>query len=148
MGMFEEHRAHTSLRYGLEVDGVTLAEFQEVSTITIEQNVIEQKVSSGAGAVETRKYPGKATYGDITFKRGLTEDDQLYRWIEKVSGGEYEGALKGGAILQFTESLDVANRWNFEGGWPSKWELSGHKAGSTDTTVESMTIKVSRIWKD
>lgn len=147
MGLFEEHRAHVSFRYGLEIDGVNLAEFEEVSAISIEQGLIEQKVTAGGGQVQTRKYPGKAKYGDITFKRGLTDDDQLYRWIEKVSDGEYEDALKSGSIVQFTEGLEEANRWNFEGGWPSKWELSGHKAGSTDTTVESVTLKVDRIWK-
>jgi phage tail-like protein len=147
---YDDHHSQVGFRFGFEIDGVNLAEFKEVSPITIEQALIEQKVTTGKGQVETRKYPGKAKYGDITLKRGLTADDELYRWIQQVSDGEYEKALKNGSIVQFAEfkgSLEETNRWNFEGGWPAKWELSGHKAGSNDMSVESVTIKVDRIWR-
>ncbi|MBW3578942.1 MAG: phage tail protein [Actinobacteria bacterium] len=142
-----------SNRYSIDIDGLQLAHFKEVSSISIEVPAVEQKVATGEGRVELLSYPGNVKYGDITLKAGKVADaTEFYDWLQSVVDGHYQKALRNGTIVQLPSDKDspsfTGDRWNFEGAWPSKWEISQSGAGTNELIVESLTIKISRIWRD
>jgi phage tail-like protein len=144
--LLDTHDAVMSFLYHIEIDGLQIANFKEVSGLSVERPLIEQKVTSGNGSTETRKYPGSEKFGDITLKRGVTENDELYKWIEQVTKHDWDEAHRNGSIVQFHQGMEV-NRWNFVDGWPSKWELAGQKSDASEVLVETLTIKVGEITK-
>lgn len=143
--LFADFDALTSHIYQVEIDGITLAQFQEVSGISIERQVIEHRATLPGGAEVIKKEPGPVKYGDITLKRGMTDDDQLYKWIDEVVKGQLDAARRNGSIVQYDTQFGEVNRWNFTNGWPSKWEAPSHKANANEIAVESVTITVEKI---
>jgi phage tail-like protein len=139
--------AATSHIYQVECDGITLAQFQEVSGITIERQVIEHRATLPGGQEVIKKEPGPIKYGDITLKRGVTDDDQLYEWIDQVIKGDIVSARRNGSIVQYDTMFSEIKRWNFVNGWPSKWEGPSHKANANEISVESVTLTVEAIEK-
>jgi phage tail-like protein len=142
-----------SNRYSIEIDGLQLAEFTELSGVSIECKGVETTVMTGDGECELLSYPGGVTYGDLTLKMGKVHDaTELYKWLEEVVDHKYEKAQRNGTIVQLPADKDKpefgGDRWNFEGAWPSKWEISPSGAGKSELVVETLVIKVSRIWKD
>lgn len=145
--LFADFDALTSHIYQVEIDGITLAQFQEVSGLTIERQVIEHRATLPGGVEVIKKEPGPVKYGDITLKRGMTDDDQLYAWIKLVIDGSLGEARRNGSIVQYDTQFGEVMRWNFENGWPSKWEGPSHKANANEIAVESVTITVEKIEK-
>lgn len=142
-----------SNRYSIEIDGLQLAEFTELSAVSIEVPAVEQKVATGDGRVYLHSYPGNVSYGDITLKVGKVDNaTELYDWLQAVVDGRYSESLRNGTIVQLPPDKDKpsfgGDRWNFEDAWPSKWEIAPSGAGKNELVIESLTIKIARIWKD
>lgn len=144
---FPAKDAVTSHVYQIEIDGVSLGQFQEVSGISLERQVIEHISTTEGGREEIKKLPGPRKFGDITLKRGMTDDEALYRWMMEVMEGKLDGARRNGSIVAYDTEYNEIVRWNFINGWPSKWEAPSHKANSNEIAVESMTIAVEQIEK-
>lgn len=142
-----------SNRYSIEIDGLQLAEFTELSSVSIEVPAVEQKVATGEGHVYLHSYPGNVQYGDITLKAGKVDNaTEFYDWLQAVVDGQYSKSLRNGTIVQLPSDTAKASfsgdRWNFEDAWPSKWEIAPSGAGKNELVVESLTIKIARIWRD
>lgn len=142
-----------SNRYSIEIDGLQLVEFTEISSVSIEVGAVEQKVATGGGQVYLHSYPGNVAYGDITLKVGKVDNaTELYEWLQAVVDGKYSESLRNGTIVQLPpdeeKSSFAGDRWNFEDAWPSKWEIAPSGAGKAGLVIESLTIKIARIWKD
>lgn len=106
----------------VEVDGVTLARFAEVSGLNT---------------------AARAKWANITMKRGVTEGPGMRRWHE---AGRTRGsnARRNGSIIQYdTQGRPVA-RWHFENAWPMHYESGAHKAGAGET-LASVTLEVEII---
>lgn len=145
--LFTDYDALTSHIYQVEIDGITLGQFQEISGISVERQVIEHRATLPGGKEVIKKIPGPVKYGDITLKRGMTENSDLYDWVTEVVEGKVDAARRNGSIVQYDTQFGEVNRWNFTNGWPSKWEAPSHKANANEVAVESMTITVESIKK-
>jgi phage tail-like protein len=145
--LFSDYDALTTHIYQVEIDGVNIGQFQEISGISIERQVIEHRATLPLGQEVIKKIPGPLKYGDITLKRGMTDSDDLYKWVMDVKEGKVDAARRNGSIVQYDTQYAEVNRWNFRNGWPSKWEAPAHKANANEVAVESVTITVEEIEK-
>lgn len=145
--IFADFDALTTHVYQVEIDGISLGQFQEVTIGAIERQVIEHRATLPLGAETINKIPGPTKYGDITLKRGMTDDTQLYDWMMEVVNGAIDSARRNGSIVQYDTQYAEVNRWNFTNGWPSKYEPASHKANANEIAVESITITVESIVK-
>src|ERR1700743_3654450 len=87
--------------YTIECDGIALAQFKEVSGISSEIQVIEHRENTKAGLPVLKKLPGMIKSGDITLKRGRTDDTSLWDWHKKVKDGDIKGARKNGSVVLY-----------------------------------------------
>jgi phage tail-like protein len=126
--------------FQVEIDGVTLAQFKEVGGITSEIQVIEHRENTKGGLPVMKKLPGMKKAGDITLKRGRTDDKALWDWHKKVQDGDIKGARKNGSIVLYDYAHGELSRWNFTAGWPSKVNLGQLQAQGNDVLVEECTI--------
>jgi phage tail-like protein len=126
--------------FGIEIDGVTIAQFREVGGISAEIQVIELRENKVGGLPTMKKLPGAKKYGDLTLKRGRTDNKALWDWMKQVQDGNIEGARKNGSVVLFDYQRGETSRFNFTNGWPSKVSLGSLQAGGNDVLVEECTI--------
>jgi phage tail-like protein len=126
--------------FQVEIDGVTLAQFKEVSGISSEIQVIEHRENTKGGIPVMKKLPGHRKSGDITLKRGRTDDKALWDWHKKVQDGDIKGARKNGSIVLYDYAHGELSRWNFVAGWPSKVSIGQLQAQGNDVLVEECNI--------
>jgi phage tail-like protein len=126
--------------FALDVQGVIKGYFTEVSGIGSESEVAEQKVVSEKGVQVVLKVPGRLKWGDITLKRGLTSNMDLWKWRKMVEDGDVKGSRKNGSIIMFDQSLKPVAQWDFKNAWPSKISGPNPKSDSNEMQVEELTI--------
>jgi phage tail-like protein len=134
--------------FALDVGGAIKGYFTEVGGIGSESEVVEQKVVSEKGVEVVLRIPGRLKWGDITLKRGITSNMDLWDWRQKVEDGKVKDARKNGSVVMFDRELKEAARWNFVNAWPSKISGPSPKADSNEIGVEELTLvheHISRV---
>lgn len=120
----------------VEIDGVTVAAFSEVSGLTTESDVIEYR--TGAEDITVRKLPGLKKFGNITLKRGYTATDDLWKWRKEVMDGAT--TRHSGTIVLLNEARQAAIKWTFREGWITKLEGPSFNAKTSDVGVETAEV--------
>ena len=126
--------------FAFEVQGTVTGYFTEVSGIGSESEIAEQKVVSEKGIQVVLKTPGRLKWGDITLKRGLTSNMELWKWRKMIEDGDVKGARKNGTITMFDQKLEAKAQWDFKNAWPSKISGPTPKSDGNDMQVEELTI--------
>lgn len=126
--------------FAIEIQGVVTGYFTECSGIGSEQEVIEHKVVTETGQEVVMKIPGRLKWENITLKRGITTNMDIWNWRKQVEDGEVDSARRNGSIIMYDQHLAPAARWDFERAWPVKVSGPQPKADSNDIGVEELTI--------
>jgi phage tail-like protein len=113
--------------FRLEIDGIVQAGFHECTGL-------EEKDSSVAAI----KVSGSHKVGDVTLKRGVIGDLSLLEWLKESAGGKTQ--RKNGSIILMDERHVEKTRWNFVGGWPTKWVGPSLNAAANDVAIETLEI--------
>ena len=126
--------------FALEIQGITEATFREASGFGSENEIIEQKENGPKGQVVIRKIPGNLKWQNITLKRGMTSNSELWAWRQKIIDGKLEDARMDGSIVGYNEDGEEKIRYDFRRGWPCKWESGSMNAGGNEPVVETIEI--------
>ncbi len=130
-----------AFKFGLEIEGKLTGYFSTVGGVGSESEVIEQKiVNPETGETIMRKLPGRLTWTDITLKRGVTSNIDVWNWRQQVVEGKVEDARTHCSVVAYNQANEEIARWNFENAWPSKVTGPDMDAAGTDYMVEEMTI--------
>lgn len=127
----------------VEVDGVTIGRFSEISGLEVE--VSTEEISEGGQNGFVHKVPGAMRWPNLILKRGVTDDDNLFEWFKKSSG---EGFTAGGnQVARSTAAITLMGRdgvrvrsWNVDAAFPIKWSGPTLAAGSNEMVVEELEI--------
>ena len=114
--------------------------FREVSGLDSETDVVEQKSVDSKGIPTIRKVPGAHKWSNITLKRGVDSNLDLWKWREiVVQKGPAEARVDG-----FIELVDYVGtpiaRWKFIQAWPIKYSGATLNASGTEVAVEEIQI--------
>lgn len=120
----------------VEIDGITRAGFQECSGLDSSQDPVEYR--EGNEGPTKRKIPGMVKYSNLTLKRGITDDVELWEWRKKATKGTVE--RKNGSIILLSETGEEKIRWNFREAWPSKWAGPTFNATGGEIAIEQLEI--------
>jgi len=131
--------------FGIEVDGVTIKQIQEVSGLKMEVDVVELKENTADGKYVNKKMLGRPLAGECTLTRGLTDDRTFDDWIKKTRFGDLQGARKGGSIIVYDQMGAEVKRYKFTDAWPKSLELGTMKAGAAEVLTEKLTIVFDSI---
>jgi phage tail-like protein len=132
---------YAQYNFVLEIEGTTVAGFAEVGGLSMEQGIIEYREGSDTATV--RKLPGLRKYGNITLKRGYTQNHELWEWRKTTIDGVTQ--RKQGAVILRDEAGQPALRWEFREGWISKYEGPALKATANEAAMESIEIAVEDV---
>jgi phage tail-like protein len=120
----------------VEIDGLSLAAFQECSGFDSSIDVIEYR--EGGENTTPRKLPGMTKYSNIQLKRGLTDNTELYEWHHQAIRGQIE--RKNGSIVLLDRRGEEVARWNFVRAWPAKWDGPDLNAEGNDVAIEMLEL--------
>jgi phage tail-like protein len=137
-----------SFNFALEIQGVITGYFTEVSGIGSETETVEQKVVNDKGVQVVLKVPGRLKWGDITLKRGITSNLDIWTWRKMVEDGDVKGARKNGTITMFDQKLAPVAKWSFKNAWPQKVTGPTPKSDGNDIGMEELVIVHEYIVRD
>ena len=126
--------------FGLELSGAIAGYFTEVTGVGSEHEIIEHKVVDASGRETVLKIPGRLKWTDISLKRGVTSDMQIWDWRKSVEEGKMDDARKNGSIIMFDRTYAKVAQWDFVNAWPSKVSGPTLKADSNEFGIEEVTI--------
>jgi phage tail-like protein len=127
----------------VEIDGITQAGFQEVGGLDSSTDPIDYR--EGTDPNHVRKLPGLHKFAAITLKRGITDSDELWKWRATVVAGAAQ--RKNGSIILRDDKGVEKIRWNFLGGWPSKWTGPALNSTGNAIAIESLEITHEELVK-
>ncbi len=127
-------------QFAVEVQGMITGYFSECSGIGSESEIIEHKVVTDKSQELVQKIPGRLKWGDVTLKRGITDNLQVWEWRDQVVAGKMHDARKNCSIIMFDRNYTPAARWDFTNAWPSKVSGPGVKADDNSFAVEEIVI--------
>ena len=130
-----------SAMFGIEFQGQIKGSFRECTGLGSENEVVEYKASGEKGEFVNLKVPGRMKWNNITLKRGITADLDMWKWRRLVEQGKVDEARKSGAIVMYDQNLQVVARWDFVRAWPSK--LSGPTANATSNEIGIEELEIT-----
>ncbi|GAB1420224.1 phage tail protein [Anaerolineales bacterium] len=129
-----------SFAFAIEVGGKINGFFTEISGMGSETEMIEHKVVTPTGQEVVKKIPGRLKWNDITLKRGITSNMDIWEWRGLVEKGQVDSARVNGSIIMYDQSGGEVARWNFERAWPSKVTGPQAQSDSNAVGVEELTL--------
>ncbi|KST68640.1 phage tail protein [Mastigocoleus testarum] len=118
----------------VEWDGIIYAGFQECSGLDTTQDAKEYR--EGTDPPTVRKIPGLVSYSNISLKRGITNNDELWRWRKKIMDGIVE--RRNVSIVLLDQQGSEKIRWNLTHCWPTTWSAPEMSAMTDDIAIESL----------
>lgn len=126
--------------YAIEIQGAVTGFFTECAGLGSEHEIIEHKVVDTKGKEMIQKIPGRMKWENISLKRGITDNMDIWKWRKQVEDGKVNEARKSGSIVMLDQNLSEVARWNFERGWPSKVSGPSLKSNANEIGIEDLTI--------
>ena len=114
------------------------------STITVQLNVEVDEYSEGGQNGFVHKLPGRMTWPNLVFRRGITDSDALFAWVQKSSGEGF--AANGNKLTRSTGAVTIVDAestrlraWDLEGVFPIRWtgpKLSVNESAALEEELE------------
>jgi len=141
MGFWGRGHDHIgNFNFKIEIEGMTSAAFRNMEGLGSETEIITY---GGTMDQIQRKRPGRNKFTDITFKRGQTNNPELWAWRKSVIDGAPD--RKSGSIIICADDGSEICRYNFFEAWPTKWKGLVLDGKGTDVDVEELTITIERL---
>ena len=140
--MADRNDPYAQFSFLIEVKDLTepVAGFTEVAGMNAESDIIEYREGND---LAMRKLPGLRKFGNITLKRGFTNNRALWEWRKSSLDGQTQ--RKDGSIILRNEEGKEVLRWNFFEGWISKYEGPALNAKTNEAAIESIEIVHERM---
>jgi phage tail-like protein len=123
--------------FGVEVDGMLVAGFSEVSGLQSEAEVQEYREGGVNEYIHKRAGPVKYST-NLVLKRGISDAAGLWSWYSDVAQGKIQ--RKTVSIVLMDSSCEEKQRWNFQRAYPVKWTGPGLRAAAAEVAVETVEL--------
>jgi phage tail-like protein len=130
-------------RFLFEVNGVEIGAFTEVTGLGVSLEV--EELNEGGNNVASIKLPGRLKWTNLVLKRGITDNDALFTWINKCSGEGLNG--NGNKVEKLSGSVALLDgkrrplrRWQFREAMPVRWAGPQVSASSSALATEELEV--------
>ena len=121
----------------VEIDGVARAGFMECSGLTTDTDPIDYREGADV-RLNVRKIPGLRKYTNVVFKRGMTQDLDLWNWRKAIINGDTQ--RRSADVILLDEARNEVLRWRVHEAWISKYESGPLNAKTNDVTLETVEL--------
>jgi phage tail-like protein len=133
---------YRGFNFEVQIDNTSVGGFRECGGLSFTTDPVEYREGTDV-PLHVRKLTGLRKFANITLKRGITQNVELWTWYKNILNGKED--KRNGAIVLHDEQHNPVVRWNFENGWITKWEGPAVNATSNDVALESIEIAVERV---
>jgi phage tail-like protein len=133
---FLGHDPYMSYNFAVEIGGVVVGGFSEVSGLSSEIEL--ESYEEGGLRDYVHKFPKHTTYPNLVLSRGLVNTDLFYFWYKATSQGLIQ-QLNGTILLLDSQQIPVM-WWTFTRAYPVKWEGPHFNASSDEVAVERIEL--------
>jgi phage tail-like protein len=134
---------YRSFNFVVEWNGVISAGFQECSGLDATTDPVDYR--EGKDANHVRKLTGLNKYSTVTLKRGMADNDELWKWRQSVIDGK--PIRQHVSIILRDETGKPQITWNLADAWPSKWTGPSFNATGNSIAVESLELTHEELTK-
>lgn len=125
----------------LQLGGVESAGFfRECAGFSSEHDVVEHQWVDQKGKPTVTKTPGQNKWSNITLKRGVDSNGDLWKWRKDVVDGKIAEARKDGTVQVVDYLGSPVVTFKFVRGWPCKYTAPGLNASSNEIILEEIEI--------
>ena len=123
--------------FRLEIDGVEVAGFKEINGAETKTKVIEYSDGEGPnnGII---KRPGRTSYTNIIFKRGVSEGEELWEWYQEVIADARDFERKEIAIHLLDDDGEPQKTYTCTEAWPCGYKIASLSATDDQVAVEEI----------
>ncbi len=130
-------------KFVFTVQGLTIGTFTEISGLSVQIEV--EELAEGGQNQFTHKLPGRMKWPNLVLKRGVTNTDNLFEWLQQCSGDGFSGAgnridPRRGAVTLMDAAGKPVRTWEFTGAFPVKWSGPKLAASARDLAVEELEV--------
>lgn len=128
-------------RFSVSTESRQLGTFAEVSGLSVEVGV--EEVEEGGVNGYVHKLPGRRSWPNLVLKRGVTDTDNLFEWLNETAGRVDTGGAVGDdrvTVSLHDETGEVVRSWTVHGAMPVKWSGPTLAASSSDVASEQLEI--------
>ncbi|WP_136601484.1 phage tail protein [Salinigranum halophilum] len=129
-------RPYLNFRFVVEVDSLVAGGFTEVSGL--EREVETEAYDEGGVNDHTHTLRSGVTSPNLVLRRGLTDADTLWNWLQRVADGDVERKT----VLVFLQDAtgEAARGWAFREAYPVRWAGPAFAAESGDVAIETLEL--------
>lgn len=128
--------------YKVLIDQSEEAGFSEVSSPDITADPIEYREGNMSGKTPG-KQPGILKYSNVTLKRGTTDSQVFWDWINEIKSGT--ATRKTVVITLMDDEMNEVASWQLEKAWPTKYTAPDFNATSNEIAIESLELVTEGI---
>ena len=112
--------------------------FQEVSGLEAETQVIEYR-DSNSKTFSTVKMPGIAKYGNVTMKRGVFANDNIFwTWYNQIKMNTIQRQTV--VIKLLDQAGGTVVTWTLNNAWPTKISSTDLKSDGNEVAIDTIEI--------
>lgn len=127
----------TTNRFYVEMESQVTAAFSECSGLDVQ---IEKEVYQEGGVNQQQRIFLKQTkFGDLTLKRGITDDPVFWNWINQSLTAD-ESRRRNINVLMFNQAGETMQVWMLIGAVPVGWKTPSLKADSNVVALEELVL--------
>lgn len=125
------------------VDGIDVGWFKTVTGLEV--TVETEDVLEGGQNSYTHKLPGRMTWPNVVFTRGITDSDNLLEWFNKSSGekfaeNENKLARSTASIALLSPAGERLRAWDIDGAFPVRWSGPSFAVDDNSAAAEELEI--------
>jgi phage tail-like protein len=136
MAASSRHDPYSGFRFLVEVEGLLVGGFTEVTGLQAEIDVEEYR--EGGDNDRVRSLPKSTKYPRLVLKRGVTDADILWKWQTRIR----EGRIERHTVHIILLDEDRSRKWDWRciDAYPVKWSGPDLKADGGAIAVESLEL--------
>ena len=133
----------TNFRFLISIDNIAVAGFSEVSGL--EKNIETEDYKEG-GNDFIYKFPKGISFNNLVLKKGLSDNDELWQWYQKISSAISHqkplGVLKKNITLVVLDEKREKTKWTFifKNAYPVKWTGPTFNALGNSIVIETLEL--------
>ncbi len=134
---------YRNFRFEVQDGGFRVAGFSKVTGLEQTVNVIEYR--EGGQNDTVRKMHGLTDFGEVTFERGASGNEDFVNWINEVfslDGAPGEEFRKTEVVVTLLGKDNTpVKEYRLESVWPSGYEVGELDATANEVLIETLTLQ-------
>jgi len=135
----ERRDPYAGFNFRMEIDGIEVAGFKEISGLEMETQVIEYAEGDDVNT-KMKMIPGRTKFSEVTCKRGIVEGIEMWEWCNSINDYPREIERKAITINLLDNEGEPQKTYTLFETWPKKYATGTLDAGSDDLAMEEVVF--------